>query len=246
MSLGLAPVLVYQLFTTLEDAEGGGAHHPAGRAERSSRFGRERLRLRHRRGPRLHRRSARRARSKAGNPARLSRAYKPAGQDHASRVHGLRLRAGLGEDRPVERGLSARAVRRSSRPEAASPSASGRQAALDQHVIDVGDQFASREAHFVRVEHHACWTPPAPVPRRLRDLPTGLGDQPAAVLVMIGQLLDARLSIVERHAVAGRHDDVIGRRRGQAGQRGPGTVASEFLIGSTAQTLTSARSCLAP
>ncbi len=46
---------------------------------------------------------------------------------------------------------------------------------------------------------------------------------PAALairLVMIGQLLDAGLQPVERHAVAGQHHHVVGQRGGEARQRG--------------------------
>ena len=72
MSLGLAPVLTYQLFKTLKELKEAGLTILLGRAECSSRFGCERLHLCRRRGPGFHRRSARRARSKAGNPARVS------------------------------------------------------------------------------------------------------------------------------------------------------------------------------
>ena len=68
LSLGLAPVVVYQLLTTLEAAEGSRPHHSAGRAERASRVGGERLRLRRRRRAHLHGRVAHRACGEAGDP----------------------------------------------------------------------------------------------------------------------------------------------------------------------------------
>jgi hypothetical protein len=49
----------------------GGADNPFGRAERASRAGVERLCIRDRRGPHLHRRLAGRARRQTGNPPRL-------------------------------------------------------------------------------------------------------------------------------------------------------------------------------
>ena len=67
LSLGLAPVVVYQLLTTLEAAEGSGPHHSARRAERASRLGAERLRLRRRRRPHLYGRIAGGACGEAGD-----------------------------------------------------------------------------------------------------------------------------------------------------------------------------------
>ena len=74
LSLGLAPVVVQQLAGQAQGAEGRRAHHPAGRAERASCAGAQRLRLCHRRRPSLRRRPERRGRGHAGNPAGLSRA----------------------------------------------------------------------------------------------------------------------------------------------------------------------------
>ena len=72
MSLGLAPVLTYQLFKTLKKLREAGLTILLVEQNVHLALGGERLRLRHRRGPGLHRRSAVRARSKARNPACVS------------------------------------------------------------------------------------------------------------------------------------------------------------------------------
>ena len=81
LSLGLAPVVVYQLLTTLKRAEGSRPHHSARRAERASGFGAERLCLRRRRGAHLHGRACRRS-------LRRSRRY-------ARRIWGCERRIGF-------------------------------------------------------------------------------------------------------------------------------------------------------
>ena len=87
LSLGLAPVVVQQLVGHAEGAQGRRDDHPAGRAERASGAGAQRLRLCDRRGPAVHRRPLRRRRGDAGDPAGLSGAVKPA--------QPIRARAGM-------------------------------------------------------------------------------------------------------------------------------------------------------
>ena len=76
LSLGLAPVVVYQLLATLKQLKEAGPHYSAGRAERASRAGAVRLRLCRRRGPHLHRRPAGGACGQAGDQAGVFGAVK--------------------------------------------------------------------------------------------------------------------------------------------------------------------------
>ena len=77
MSLGLAPLLVHQMFLTLKALKDGGLTIAARRAERAPSARALRLRLCHRGGEADYRRGAGRTRSAAGDPAGLSRALAP-------------------------------------------------------------------------------------------------------------------------------------------------------------------------
>ena len=67
----------------------------------------------------------------------------------------------------------------------------GPEAARDQHVIDMGDQFAGGKAHLVRVQNVLVEYDRHQFLGGFRGLAAGIRDQPAAFLVVIGQLLDA-------------------------------------------------------
>ena len=67
LSLGLAPVVVYQLLGDAQEVEGSRADHSLGRAERASGVGAVRLRLCRRRRPHLHGRPADGAGVQAGD-----------------------------------------------------------------------------------------------------------------------------------------------------------------------------------
>ena len=104
-----------------------------------------------------------------------------------------------------------------------------RQTPLDQHVIDVGDQFPCGEPHLMHVQHVLVEHHRHQFLGGFRRFTAGLGDQPASVLVVICQLFDACLQPVERDAMSGQHDHVIGERGGQARQRGQ-VFAERVLI----------------
>jgi ABC transporter family protein len=71
LSLGLAPVVVHELFATLEGAEEPWTHDPAGGAERAPCVRALRLRLRDRGGTPFHRGFASQAPVNAGDPLGL-------------------------------------------------------------------------------------------------------------------------------------------------------------------------------
>jgi hypothetical protein len=64
------------------------------------------------------------------------------------------------------------------------------------------DQFSGGKPHLVLVEHVFMKHHRHELSRRFRRLPASIRNQPATILVVIGQLLDPRLQAVERHAVA--------------------------------------------
>src|SRR5947209_20004199 len=77
----------------------------------------------------------------------------------------------------------------------------GGEASLDQHVIDMGDQFAGGEPHLMHVERVLVEDHRYQFLGGSRRFAARLGNQPTAVLVMVCMLLDASLQSVERHTM---------------------------------------------
>src|SRR5712664_31548 len=105
----------------------------------------------------------------------------------------------------------------------------GRQTPFDQHVIDMGDQLAGGKAHLMHIQHMLVEHDRHQFLGCFRGFPAGIGNQSAAFLVMVGQLLDACLQSVKRNAMAGQHQPVIGQGGGEARQRGQ-VFAERVLI----------------
>src|SRR5579864_7703635 len=74
------------------------------------------------------------------------------------------------------------------------------EAAFDQHVIDVRDQFAGGKPHLMGIEHMSVEHDRHQLRGRFGTVPARFCDQPAALLMVIGELLDPHLQSMERYA----------------------------------------------